>query len=171
MTPQDGNTVTRVLAATGAVTGTYAVGSRPGGIASDGTNIWVADFGSSNVTKMLAATGEIIGTYPLGGISYCLAYDGSNIWVSRGDSLVRLSASTGAITGIFSMAVATYHNGIAFDGTYIWAINPSGNSVTKLLMSGEVSGNYPTGTNPAGIAFDGSHIWVSNNGNGSISEY
>jgi DNA-binding beta-propeller fold protein YncE len=44
--------VTKVLASTGAVVGTYAVGSEPYGVAFDGTNIWVANSGSNSVTKI-----------------------------------------------------------------------------------------------------------------------
>jgi DNA-binding beta-propeller fold protein YncE len=44
--------VTKLLASTGAVEGTYAVGSSPEAVAFDGTNIWVANAISNSVTKI-----------------------------------------------------------------------------------------------------------------------
>jgi YVTN family beta-propeller protein len=46
------NNVTKLLASTGAVLGTYPVGTNPWRIAFDGSNIWVVNGGSSNVTKL-----------------------------------------------------------------------------------------------------------------------
>ena len=45
---------------------TFAVGDAPYGIAFDGANIWVANYGSDNVTKLNAATGAVVGTYAVG---------------------------------------------------------------------------------------------------------
>jgi DNA-binding beta-propeller fold protein YncE len=47
-----GSTVTKLLASSGAVVGTYSVGQVPDGVAFDGTNIWVANEGSASVTKI-----------------------------------------------------------------------------------------------------------------------
>jgi DNA-binding beta-propeller fold protein YncE len=46
-----GNTVTELVASTGAVVGTCAVGSGPVGIVFDGVNIWVANTNSNNVSN------------------------------------------------------------------------------------------------------------------------
>lgn len=46
------NSVTKLLASTGAVVGTYSVGGIPRGVAFDGANIWVANSASNNVTKI-----------------------------------------------------------------------------------------------------------------------
>jgi YVTN family beta-propeller protein len=46
------NTVTKLLAATGALVGTYPVGSFPFGVAFDGANIWVTNEGSNTVSKL-----------------------------------------------------------------------------------------------------------------------
>jgi DNA-binding beta-propeller fold protein YncE len=83
-------TVTKLLASTGAIVGTYGVGYNPQGVAFDGTNIWVACTGS--VTKLLASTGAIAATYNNFYAPYGIAFDGSNMWVA--------DASTGTVTKI-----------------------------------------------------------------------
>ncbi len=46
--------MTKLLAATGAVLGTFSVGdsSCPTGVAFDGANIWVANYGGRTVSKL-----------------------------------------------------------------------------------------------------------------------
>jgi YVTN family beta-propeller protein len=74
---------------------TYAVGSYPAAVAFDGTNIWVANAGSSTVTKLLASSGAVVGTYPVGSAPYGVAFDGTNIWVANdGDSTVTKIGAT-----------------------------------------------------------------------------
>jgi len=82
VTNVSGNSVTALLASTGAVVGTYSVGSYPRGIAFDGTNIWVANQNSNNVSKLLASSGMVVGTYPVGSQPIAIAFDGTNIWVT-----------------------------------------------------------------------------------------
>ena len=72
------------MARTGAVVGTYSVGTYPAGLAFDGTNIWVANNGSNSVTKLLASTGAVVGTIAVGSAPIGVAFDGSNMWVANG---------------------------------------------------------------------------------------
>jgi YVTN family beta-propeller protein len=46
------NTVSKLNTSTGAVVGTYAVGSWPQGIAFDGINMWVTNYHSGSVSKL-----------------------------------------------------------------------------------------------------------------------
>jgi DNA-binding beta-propeller fold protein YncE len=46
------DTVTKRNASTGAVIGTYGVGTTPGAICFDGASIWVTNLASDNVTKL-----------------------------------------------------------------------------------------------------------------------
>jgi len=48
------NSVTKLLASTGATLGTFGVGSVPVAVAFDGANIWVANKGSNSVSKIPA---------------------------------------------------------------------------------------------------------------------
>ena len=170
--------MTKLLASTGATVGTYPVGTNPGAIAFDGTNIWVANSQSSSVTKLLASTGATVGTFtdPVGPPTG-LAFDGTNIWVlnnagySAIGSVTKLLASTGAAVGTYPVAAPS---GIIFDGTNIWVTDASqsGSSVTKLLAStGELMGTYAlSGVYPGAMAYDGTNIWVANYGTGTVTK-
>ena len=67
--------------------GTYVVGTTPIAVAFEGTNIWVANYASSNtVTKLNASTGTVVGTYGVGSFPIAVAFDGTNIWVTNASS-------------------------------------------------------------------------------------
>ena len=80
--------MTKLLASSGAVVGTYNAGGNPYGVAFDGTYIWVTDLNSNNslangVTKLLASSGATIGTYAVGSAPLGIAFDGANMWVAN----------------------------------------------------------------------------------------
>jgi hypothetical protein len=53
--------------------------------------------------------------------------------------------------------------GITFDGTYVWSINSSGNTVSKYRSAdGEKVADYAVGWNPETVIFDGKDIWTVN---------
>jgi hypothetical protein len=149
---------------------TFAVGGSPFGVAFDGTNIWVANGGSSTVTKLLASTGAVVGSYSVGSAPYGVAFDGTNIWVTGFyGTVTKLLASTGSIVGTYY--VGQYLYGVAFDGTNIWVASSGGGTVSKLLAStGAVVGTYSVGQNPTGVAFDGTNIWVANQVSGTLTK-
>jgi DNA-binding beta-propeller fold protein YncE len=65
-----------------AVQGTFKVGEFPVGMASDGTNIWVANAASNNVMKLRPSDGAVLGTFAVGTKPAFVAFDGANIWVA-----------------------------------------------------------------------------------------
>jgi hypothetical protein len=168
VTNNGGNTLTKILASTGATVGTYAPAGLDGpyGIAFDGTNIWVANNLSGNVIELLASTGATVGTYPVGSLPFGIAFDGTNIWVANSGSgnVTKLLASTGATVGNYP--VGSGPTGIAFDGTNIWVANHDDGTVTKLSPSGTILGTFAVGPSPFGVAFDGTNIWVANGSSG-----
>jgi hypothetical protein len=105
-----------------------------------------------------------------------LVFDGANIWVGA-HNIVKLRASDGANLGSFDIGNTGTNpsQGIAFDGTNIWAANTGTNSapqhtVTKLSPSGQILGTFTVGSAPEAMAFDGFSIWVSNNNSGTVSQ-
>jgi hypothetical protein len=156
---------------------TYGVGLSPEGVAFDGSNIWVANYGGNSVTKLLASTGAVVGTYAVGIGPVSVAFDGTNIWVANygnhgnGNTVTKLLASTGTVVGTYPA-----NNGpasVAFDGTNIWVANYVENGVTKLLAStGAVVGTSGvSGSGPNSLAFDGTHMWVANSGSNNVVEF
>jgi DNA-binding beta-propeller fold protein YncE len=63
--------------------GTFAVGGKTLGVAFDGANIWVANYGSNNLTKLRASDGKAVGTFAVGSGPYGAAFDGANVWVAN----------------------------------------------------------------------------------------
>ena len=165
------DTVTKLLASSGAVVGTYPVGNSPDGVAFDGTNIWVANSNYNNVTKLLASSGAVVGTYLVGNDPWWLAFDGTNIWVANNEdnTVSKLLASSGAVVGTYP--VGNGPTGVAFDGTDIWVTNGGDNTVSKLLASsGALVGTYAVGGYPYAVAFDGTNIWVANIGSNTVTK-
>jgi YVTN family beta-propeller protein len=148
----------------------HPVGALPNGVAFDGTNIWVTNFGSDNVTKINPTTGATISTHPTGTDPNDVAFDGTNIWVTNDGSanVTKINATTGATT---THPSGSGPRGIAFDGTNIWVTNTGSNNVTKINpTTGATISTTNVGTNPRGIAFDGTNIWIANNGSANVSK-
>src|SRR3984957_17269215 len=65
-------------------------------------------------------------------------------------------------------------NAIAFDGTSLWVVSSSTNSVSELSASGALIQRVPFGAAPGPLAADGAPIWVSTSGSptssGSVTE-
>ncbi len=76
-----------------------AVDSSPWGLAFDGANIWVANYGSHNVNKLRPSDGSVMGTYTVGNWPIAIAFDGANIWVVNNSSnnVMKLDPNTGAV--------------------------------------------------------------------------
>src|SRR5436190_17822923 len=61
----------------------FPAGNVPGGITSDGNDIWVADEFDNAVTKLRRSDGVIEGVFPVGREPKYLVFDGANIWVTN----------------------------------------------------------------------------------------
>jgi hypothetical protein len=75
------NTVTKLLASTGAILGTFTVPALPYGVAFDGTSVWVTS--SKGVAELSASDGATLGVFQTpsantGGV----AFDGAYVWVA-----------------------------------------------------------------------------------------
>ncbi len=166
------NTVTKLQAATGAVLGTYPVGSSPFAMASDGLNIWVVNQDDNTVTKLKAIDGTVLGTYPVGNYPWGIAFDGTNIWVANDydNSVTKLQASNGNVLGTYTNGF-NYPGGAAFDGTNIWIANSGANTVVRLRPNdGSVLGTYAAGDIPSGLVYDGANMWVVNSSDSTVTK-
>jgi YVTN family beta-propeller protein len=141
---------------------TITVGAGPLGVASDGTNIWVANGGSGTVSKINPTTNTVIATVTDVDGARRVVFDGTNIWVTDGaDSVSKIDPTTNTVTA--TIAVGAYPEHVAFDGTNIWVtssrpsmvskIDPTTNTVTATITDVDETG---------GMAFDGTNIWVTN---------
>jgi DNA-binding beta-propeller fold protein YncE len=124
-------------------TTSFAVQNRPACVASDGANVWVANFGSNTVAKVRPSDGAILGTYAVGTSPQGLAFDGANTWVANVNSanVTRLRASNGATVG--TCPGGNNPQFVAWDGANIWVRNLVSNTLIKLQAStGAVLATY-----------------------------
>ncbi len=166
-----GNTVTRYWRDTGAVVGTYAVGTAPKGVVAAGSFIWVCNSDDNTVSKLTLA-GVTVGVFACGGTSpQELCFDGENIWTANylSNNVSKIRISDGAVVGVYGVGTSPFI--VCFDGTYVWSANYGSDNVTKLLASnGSVAGTYAVGASPIGICWDGAYIWVAANIAGSVQK-
>ena len=157
------------ITVTGGVTGgTFPVGTGPDAIASDGTNMWVANGGSNTVTE-LSPAGATLGTFPVGFDPDAIASDGTNMWVANaGDGTVTELSPAGATLGTFT--VGSNPDAIAFDRTNMWVANAGSSTVTELSPAGATLGTFPVSGNPLGIAFDGTNMWVADASDNTVTK-
>jgi DNA-binding beta-propeller fold protein YncE len=111
----------------------FSVGAGPGGIASDGENLWIADNTDKTLSVLNTSTGSVVNTYAVSGVPDSIAFDGKHMWVTdRAGSQVHIVlASTGAV--VDSVVVGALPLRIAFDGTNMWVGNEA---VTPSVFSG-----------------------------------
>ncbi len=149
----------------------FLVPGNPYGLAFDGADIWVTNFGGNTVTEMRASDGAVLGTFTVGSNPNQAAFDGANIWVTNwgSNTVSELRVADGSTLGTFP--VGGRPQGIVFDGANIWVTNTASNSVSKLRASdGTNLGTFPVGGSPLSLAFDGSNIWVTNFYDNSITK-
>jgi sugar lactone lactonase YvrE/predicted small secreted protein len=171
------HTIRKVVIATGAVTtlagsagsrgatdgnGAAALFNTPNGITTDGTNLYVADFGNHTIRRVVIATGAATtlagsagssgatdGTGPAARFDYPngMTTDGSNLYLTDSDNhtIRKVETATGAVTtlagsaglkgatdGNGSVARFTYPNGITTDGTNLYIVDTYNNTIRTM---------------------------------------
>jgi len=223
---QNNNKIRKVVMATGAVTtlagsgtagadegtGIAATFNRPAGVATDGTNLYVADSGNNKIRKIVIATGVVstlAGSGTAGadegtGIAATfsgptgIASDGTNLYVAdTGNVKIRKiviasgvvttlagSGAQGAADGAGAAATFWYPYGIATDGANVFVTDAVADTVRKIVIAtGDVStlagsvgdrgsqdgtGAAATFDTPMGVATDGTNLYVADTYNYKI---
>ncbi|HEY3488722.1 MAG TPA: hypothetical protein VGK27_01210 [Candidatus Deferrimicrobiaceae bacterium] len=168
------HTIRKIVIATGAVTtlagyaGEYGVAdgngsdarfNNPSGLATDGTNVYVADTGNCTIRKIAIATGETT-------------------------TLAGRPEEVGAADGFGSEATFNSPYGIATDGTNLYVADTANHTIRKVVIAtGEVTsvagaagiagassgmGAAATFNQPAGITYDGGNLYVADTFNGTV---
>lgn len=173
------NTIRKIEISTGTVTtlagtpgaagssdgvGSTALFNTPQGIATDGTNLYVADSMNRTIRKVEIATGQVAtlaGTAGGVGVNdgvgpaaqfttpYGVATDGTNLYItdSLSGTIRKLVIATGAVTtlagnagvkgvadGTGTAAGFTYPTGIASDGTNLFVVDLQSNVIRKVVI-------------------------------------
>lgn len=145
------------------------------GVAVDGTNIYIANEGSTIINKI--SSGGSSSVFATTGYSTeGLAFDGlGNLYVADFNENRVMKYTPGGAGSIFAGSGLNGPTGIAFDGTgNLYVANASGNTIHKFSPSGTDLGTFAsTGLNsPQGVAFDSmGNLYVANFFGGSIRRF
>jgi hypothetical protein len=143
------------------------------GLGSDGTHLWLADWGSpgtGRIYKYDPSTGDTL--YSLqapdiwpGGVTW----DGSYLCVSHNRAISRMDPVTGDVMSSFEVVYSKTHAGLAWDGATFYFASRFKEGTTgdgrihKYSSDGVHQGSFesPRGSvDPSGLAFDGKHLWA-----------
>lgn len=153
--------------------GTTAVDLSPSLLASDGLDIWVANFDGGSVSRVRASDGKRLE-------GWAGATEAIGVLVAMGRVFVTGATSPGRLymidprqpAGTVTTITSNLGNGsygIAFDGARIWTTNIAGNSVSIITPGSPFTvTNVPGFSFPTGVLYDGTNIWVTNGGNGTL---
>jgi len=146
----------------------FAINTQPYGVSSDGTHVWVADWGGNTVTELDASTGAVVQTIAVGSGPYGVSSDGTHVWVADwdGNTVTELDASTGAVDQ--TIAVGSYPGGVSSDGTDVWVANFVGHTVTELAVQAPQVVAFSS-TNPSPVVVGGPSYTPATTGGGSTS--
>jgi len=142
----------------------------PYGLASDGENIWSANFVTDTVAKIPRAATDLseVQFFPLNitnGASWAVAFDGCCLWFTlyNLNLVVRLNPANSETLRI---QVGLSPMGIAFDGDFVWVCNNGSQSLSVIdVETCQVVRTIAVTGDPISTAFDGTHIWVAANPN------
>lgn len=161
-----------------------APGSRPGGIAYDGNNLWVTaeGTGGTKIFQVNPETGNVVSSIDAGDIFLRggLAWGEGFLWaISNGDNIVQIDPSTPSSESVKEIASPYFvPTSIAWDGQYLWQSEGSNHTITRIApgrigqtnpppnASFRYSPNQPTAGSQ--ISFDAS---TSTDPNGFIESY
>ncbi|HUI67542.1 MAG TPA: hypothetical protein VL087_04990 [Nitrospirota bacterium] len=140
-------------------TGTAALFQAPCGIATDGTNLYVADTGNNTIRKVVISTGVVT-------------------------TLAGSAGVPGSADGTGAAATFNLPFGVTTDGTNLYVADTGNNTIRKIVIStgavttiagsaGVSGSNDGTGAaalfnTPYGIATDGTSLYVADTGNSTI---
>jgi prepilin-type N-terminal cleavage/methylation domain-containing protein len=170
--------VAEIDASTGSVIQTISI---PGtaqiqDVYSDGTDVWVADYGFGKITELDASTGAILQSFhDSSGEAYGITAGAGHVWVANyGGTVTQYDATTGTLQA--TITVGTAPTNVAFDGTHLWVSdsnygNTSGGDVSEIDISTDSVINTITSiSSPQDVSAHGTNIWATDTGNGYIDQ-
>lgn len=150
-------------------TGTAATFSTPSRIATDGTNLYVADTNNNSVRQINIAT-RVVTTLATGfnkpkGITLV----GTNLYVAdtQNNAIKVVALPGGAVTQLVAGGLLSLPEGITTNGTNLYIANAGNSNILSVTVGGAGLGVFATGaplSSPQGIIFDGTDLYVTDSG-------
>jgi hypothetical protein len=150
------------------------VGANPEFVKSDGADLWVADFSSSDVKRVRASDGRLLETWTGATIATGVLVTQGRVYVAGGTSPGRIyvinpTLPPGAVATL-SSSLGNIPFGLATDGVFIWTTTASG-SISKVDPVSGVPTNIPgVGAALVDILFDGANLWVTDAGGNALKK-
>ena len=157
------------------LSGRTVVGALPALCASDGTDVWVADFQSGDVKRVRGSDGSILGTWTGATNAFGVLSARGVIYVSGdtspGSLYVLDPARPPQAVTVLSTLLGSNPGAIATDGFVIWTANLFGGSVSRFDPESGSLNNITTGfSRPSGILTDGGYVWVTDAGDNTLKK-
>jgi hypothetical protein len=109
------------------------IGHSAGGIAYDGTHLWVSLRNGLDVLKLRPSDHSQVDYIYVGTSPGAVLFDGRNLWATAGGSVVRWNPNAyGAASGTTVFPGAQFNSSLAFDGTHVWVTKPSSSKLMKI---------------------------------------
>jgi len=176
--------------------GSAASFNRPGGVTTDGTNLYVADSNTNEIRKVVIATREVT-TMPYTANAYGITTDGTNLYAAdiANSEIRKIVIASGAMTilagsgaagnadGIGTAASFYHPYGLATDGTNLFVADFDNHEIRKVVIAtGEVTtlagsttpgssdgtGSAASFNHPIAVTTDGTNLYVTDFDNNEI---
>jgi len=153
--------------------GLTSVGSNPATVASDGTNLWVANRSSGTVSQIRASDSRKLNNWTGASSPFGVLVAAGKVFVAgqtNPGSLFEIDPAGPPAMNTLTVSLGALPLGIAFDGERIWTAN-FGGSVSIVTLSPVTVTNVTIGFSaPYGITYDGANIWVTDAGTSSLKK-
>ena len=172
------NTVTVINTNTNTVTGTITVGSNPFGVSasSDGTKVYVTNYGANSVSVINTSTNTVVNTIGVGSqpMGIVVSPDGSRVYVANqlSNTLSVINTLTNIVVATIPISLQPQGVTISPDGSRVYVANVNSNNISVInTATNTVITTIGVGTQPitAAISPDGSRLYVTNFGSNNIS--
>jgi hypothetical protein len=142
-------------------------------MASDGSDVWVANTGNGTVSRVRASDAALLGTWTGATGAFDVLVTPRGVWVTGQTSpgniyTIYPDNAPSPVTVYPTSSIGALPTGIATDGEYIWTAN-FGGSVSKFI-SGPATTVTTGFSQPVGILFDGTNIWVTDLGDNHLKK-
>ncbi len=138
-------------------------GSYPHGITTDGTNLWMTDYSTTNLYCISSATGDVLHSVLLdtgNRTARGVAWDNGYVWVATSSRLFKIDPQTGDAIMNWS-GLDGSQQGVAYDGSNLWVVSRSTGMISCVDPStGTVLQQIPSpASSPRGIEYYNGSLW------------
>ena len=177
VTYNDTNNVTEINSSSDAVVATFSVGATVTSryIATDGTDVWVANYGANNyITEIATADLSIVRTITGIAAPGGIAVSGGYVWVTGmyANNVTEIDSSGATVA---TVSVGTSPSSIVADASGVWVINSGAYTVSEINPTGASAAVthtfYSFGPHPFAIAASGTNVWTADLNTSSALEF